>query len=242
MTRKTNKKAKTAKKAKSKSSRCVSTSKTRKKTKKTATRKKSARSSKSTKSRMIKGKKKRKTAKKTSRKRAKKVVDPRVAAAMKQYEEAVLLFNRRSFRKAMSLFEKVANGITGTLAERARVHIAMCEQRIQVENSLRFRTVDDHYNYAVSQINAGSLDDARIHLLKAAKRDSKADHVYYALATVAALSQETEDAIEYLERAIALRAENRFQARNDEDFESLQDDLSFQQLVFPERFPSAPGR
>lgn len=242
MARKTNKKATKATKAKSKSSRRASASKTRKRTKKSSPRKKSSRSSKSTKSRKVKGKTKRKTAKKASRKRARKLVDPRVAAAMKQYEEAVLFFNRGSFRKAMSLFEKVAHGITGTLAERARVHLAMCEQRIQVENSLRFRTVDDHYNFAVSQINAGSLEDARTHLVKAVKMDPQADHVLYALATVAALSQETEDAIEYLERAIALRAENRFQARNDEDFESLQDDLSFQQLVFPERFPSAPGR
>ncbi len=201
--------------------------------------KKSARSP----ARKTSAKKKATRKKKVSRRRTPKAKpDPRVAAMMKQYEKAVQHFNRRSFRKAMALFEKVAAGVSHGLAERARVHIAMCEQRIQAENSVRFRSVEDHYNYAVSQINAANFDEARAHLKKALKMDPKADHVFYALATVAALSGALENAMEYLDQAIALRAENRFQARNDEDFEALQDDLSFQQLVFPERFPSAPGR
>jgi tetratricopeptide (TPR) repeat protein len=206
--------------------------------KKKTAKKKSARSP----ARKSPAKKKAARKKKVSRKRIRKPkLDPRIAAAMKQYEEAVQHFNRRSFRKALSLFEKVAAGVSHGLTERARVHITMCEQRIQAENSVRFRSVEEHYNYAVSQINASNFDEARAHLKKALKMDPKADHVYYALATVAALSGALEDAMGHLEQAIALRAENRFQARNDEDFEALQDDLTFQQLVFPERFPSLPG-
>lgn len=174
--------------------------------------------------------------------RLKRMVDPAVAAAMKQYEEAVLLFNRQSYRRAMALFEKVAAGPSRGLAERARVHIAMCDHRMQSETHVRFRSVDDHYDYAVSQINLGNLAEAQVHLRKAVKAAPQADHVHYALATVAALSNEPDLAIEHLEQAIGLRAENRFQARNDEDFESLQSDLTFQQLVFPERFPTAQLR
>lgn len=158
---------------------------------------------------------------------------------MKQYDEAVRLFNRQSYRRAADLFKKVTGSVSRELAERARVHLAICEQRVRNDSQLRLRSADDHYNFSVAQINLGRLDEARTHLLKALKLTPKGDHIHYALAAVAALSNEQGEALNYLERAIELRPENRFQARHDDDLEILHGDLSFQQLVFPERFPTA---
>ena len=59
--------------------------------------------------------------------------------------------------------------------------------------------------------------------------------MYYALASVAALTGEAEDALEYLAQAIKLRPENRYHARNDADFKLLEDDPRFQELLYPER-------
>ncbi len=177
---------------------------------------------------------------KIRRKRVK--ADPAVARAMKQYAEAVAHFNRKAYRKAKDLFEKVQGGASPEMAERAGVHSAMCDQRLEKESQIRLRSVDEHYDFAVTRINTGDLDEARVHLEKAAKMDPGADYVFYALAAVAALSSQQDAALEYLESAIRLRSENRFQARNDEDFASLHGDLGFQQMVFPERFPTAGKR
>jgi tetratricopeptide (TPR) repeat protein len=190
---------------------------------------------------VAKGRKKLKKAKKAQKaKRLKKVVDPRVAQAMKQYEEAMRQFNKQSYRRAKAVFEKVVVGYSRELAERARVHLTMCEQRLQRAEPLRLRTADDHYHYAVSQINLGNYDEARTHLEKARKLAPKGDHVFYALASVAALLDEPEEALQHLDLAIKLRPENRYHARHDSDFAYLQDDPRFQELLYPNRL-ATPG-
>ena len=166
-----------------------------------------------------------------------KVVDPRVAQVMKVYEEAMRHFNHQSFRRAKEIFEKVLAGPSREMAERARVHQAICEQRLQRPAPVHLRGADDHYHYAISQINLARYDQARTHLEKARRLAPKADYVYYALASVAALSGETDDALKHLAQAIKLRPENRYHARNDADFKPLEDDARFQELIRPERAP-----
>jgi len=164
-----------------------------------------------------------------------KVVDPRIAQVMKVYEEAMRHFNHQNFRRAKEILEKVLTGPSRELAERARVHLVICEQRLQRAPAVHLRGADDHYHYAVSQINAGNYEEARAHLEKARKLAPKADHVYYALASVAALTGEPEEACQHLAQAIKLRPENRYHARNDADFKPLGDDVRFQELLYPER-------
>ncbi len=167
-------------------------------------------------------------------------MDPKLAQVMKAYEEAMRHFNHQNFRRAKDIFEKVLSGSSRELAERARVHLRICEQRLQQPERVRLRTADDHYHYAVSQINLANYEDARTHLQRAAKQAPKADYIHYALASVAALSGEFEDGLKHLAQAIKLRPENRYHARNDADFRSLEDDPRFQELLYPER-PAAEG-
>ncbi len=169
----------------------------------------------------------------------KKVVDPEVAKIMKVYEEAMRQFYKQSFRRAKNGFEKVLVGPSRELAERARVHISICEQRMLRPEPVRLRTADDHYNFAVSQINLGNYEAARAHLEKALRQAPKSEFVNYALASVSALTGEADDALRYLRRAIELRPENRYHARNDADFKLLEDDARFQELLYPERSPVA---
>lgn len=154
---------------------------------------------------------------------------------MRVYEEAMRLFNQQSYRRAREGFEKVVAGPSRELAERARVHLAICEQRLQRASPVHLRSADDHYHYAVSQINVRNYDQARLHLEKARKLAPKADYVYYALASVASLSGEAEEALDFLTQAIKLHPQNRYHARNDSDFKLLEDDARFQELVSPER-------
>jgi tetratricopeptide (TPR) repeat protein len=167
-------------------------------------------------------------------------VDPAVAQAFKLYDEAMRLFNQQSYRRARELFEKVVLGPSRELAERARVHIAICDKRAERQPHLQLRTADDYYHFAVSQINLGNYEEARGLLEKARKLAPKADYVFYALASVASLSGEADEALNFLAQAIKLRPENRYHARNDADFKLLEDDSRFLALVSPER-ASGPG-
>jgi len=171
--------------------------------------------------------------------RPRQPLDPLVAQVMKVYEEAIRHFNKQSYRRAKDLFEKVVAGPSRELAERARVHLAICEQRSQRAPSVHLRSADDHYHYAVSQINVANFEDALAHLEKARKLAPKADYIYYALASVSSLTGEFDDAISYLAQAIKLRPENRYHARNDVDFKPLEDDVRFQLLVHPDRPPES---
>ena len=84
-------------------------------------------------------------------------------------------------------------------------------------------------------MNLGRWDEAREHLLRARKLAPKADYVIYAMAALDCLTGEADSAMENLKQAIVLRPENRYHARNDEDFAFLQEDPRFTELLYPDR-------
>lgn len=168
-----------------------------------------------------------------------KVVDPRVARALKEYALAMKHFNRQKYRRARRILHGLVEGPSRELAERARVHLNICERRLQRPEAPKFKTGDDYYNYGVSLINLQRYAEARRVLEKARKLLPRADYVYYALASLAALAGESDEALGYLQRAFRLRPESRFHARNDPDLKGLETDPRFIELVYPERAVSA---
>jgi tetratricopeptide (TPR) repeat protein len=163
------------------------------------------------------------------------LVDPRVQAQLKVYDEALSLFHQQKFAKAKQELEKVLEGPSKELADRARMHINIAEQRMKPSLEQNPRTADEHYQRGVAMMNIGRWDDARESLLKARKAAPKADHIHYALAALDCLTGEADSAMANLKVAIQLRAENRFHARNDEDFAFLQEDPRFTELLYPEK-------
>src|SRR5258708_23747734 len=55
------------------------------------------------------------------------------------------------------------------------------------------------------------------------------------MAALDCLTGEADSALKNLKVAIDLRAENRYHARNDEDFAFLQEDPRFTELLYPEK-------
>lgn len=170
-----------------------------------------------------------------ARRAATEVVDPRVQQQLKQYEEAVRYFHQQKFHKAKQALEKVTVGPSKELADRAQVHLRICEQRISRPQIPVPRTPEEHYQSGVAMMNLGRWDEAREHLLRARKLAPKADYIHYAMAALDCLTGEAESAMENLKVAIELRPENRYHARNDEDFAFLQEDPRFTELLYPER-------
>jgi tetratricopeptide (TPR) repeat protein len=163
------------------------------------------------------------------------MVDPRVQAQMKIYDEALVLFHQQKFQKAKQGLEKVLDGPSKELADRARMHLKIAEQRMKPSHEQNPKTAEEHYQRGVTMMNLGRWDDARESLDKARKLAAKADHIVYALAALDCLTGEADAALGNLKIAIELNSANRYHARNDEDFAFLQEDPRFTELLYPEK-------
>jgi tetratricopeptide (TPR) repeat protein len=154
---------------------------------------------------------------------------------MKIYDEALVLFHQQRFQRAKQELEKVLDGPSKELADRARMHLKIAEQRMKPTQEQNPKTADEHYQRGVAMMNLGRWDDARESLDKARKLAAKADHIVYALAALDCLTGEADAALGNLKIAIELNSANRFHARNDEDFAFLQEDPRFTELLYPEK-------
>ena len=163
------------------------------------------------------------------------LVDPLVQAQLKTYEEAMSLFHQQKFQRAKAELEKVMAGPSKELADRARTHLRITEQRMKPSHDQNPKSSEEHYQRGVAMMNLGRWDEARESLEKSRKLAPKADHVHYALAALDCLTGEADSAMANLKIAIELRPANRYHARNDEDFAFLQEDPRFTELLYPEK-------
>jgi tetratricopeptide (TPR) repeat protein len=164
---------------------------------------------------------------------------PAKQAQLKAYEEALGFFQQQKFQRAKQSLERVLEGPSKELRDRALVHVRICDQRISRVPAPTAKSAEEHYTQGVALMNLGRWDEAREHLDRARKAAPKADHVVYAMAALDCLTGEADSAMENLKIAIQLRPENRYHARNDEDFSFLQEDPRFTELLYPEREGSA---
>jgi tetratricopeptide (TPR) repeat protein len=137
------------------------------------------------------------------------------------------------FEKAMRAFEDLIaeHPDEPEIQERAKVLLNACDKKIQEKGRTVLRSADDYYNIGVAELNRRELDAAIDHLQHALKLMPKGDHILYALATASALKGDRSQALDYLKQSIDYRGENRFLAARDADFESLQDDPEFRQII-----------
>jgi tetratricopeptide (TPR) repeat protein len=160
---------------------------------------------------------------------------PAKLAQLKAYEEGLKYFQQQKFSRAKQCLEKALEGPTKELQDRAQMHIRICDQRAARSPVPTVKTAEDHYTQGVALMNLGRWDEAREHLDRAHKAAPKADHIVYAMAALDCLTGEADSAMQNLRVAIQLRPENRYHARNDEDFAFLQEDPRFTELLYPER-------
>ena len=159
--------------------------------------------------------------------------DPRHIQAVQAYELGLRALQERKFEKAKGHLQKVLSGPNKSLVDRAKVHILTCDKHLETP-SLQFKTAEEHYDYAVSLINAGDYVTAREHLDKLLKQNPKAEYVLYGLAALHCLTGHVEESLKTLDEAIQVKPALRFQARNDGDFQNLAEDPRFTELLYPD--------
>lgn len=166
--------------------------------------------------------------------------DPKYTQAVQNYEAALKAMQEHKFDRAKGFLDKVLTGPSRELADRARTHLSICNQQLS-RTATSFKTLGEHYDYAVSLVNSGGYDEARSHMEKILKQNPKADFAFYGIALLDCLTNRPEDCVRNLSEAIRLNVANRFQARNDPDFKNMADDPRFTELLYPE-VPPEPGR
>ncbi len=157
-------------------------------------------------------------------------LDAEHQAAVKNFETAAKYFSQQNYAKAKELFEKLAASPYAELADRARVHLRACDQRLKSEAPAP-KSVEELFNLGVAEINRRNLEAAKQLLSKADKIEPNREEIRYALAAVYALEGNPDAALEHLKASIELRPANRYQARQDDDFESLRSDARFRALT-----------
>ena len=113
------------------------------------------------------------------------------------------------------------------------MYINTCQRQLEKHN-LAFSTPEEHYDYAVSQLNAGYFEEARDQFNSILDSHPKADYAFYGLALLDSIMGRTQDCLGNLAQAIELNPKNRLQARADNDFQSMVDDPRFTELLYPE--------
>jgi tetratricopeptide (TPR) repeat protein len=156
------------------------------------------------------------------------------ARQLSSFEAAMKLFHARKLQEARDLFQTASGGPERDVAQRARLHIAMCDRRLQ-KATVNLGSAEDHYNYGVALINSRNIGEARKHLERALEMAPGSDHIHYALALAQALSGDVLNAHENLKRAIELEPRNRIMARQDADFAPLANQPPFDALLYPEK-------
>ncbi|HTS62956.1 MAG TPA: tetratricopeptide repeat protein [Candidatus Acidoferrales bacterium] len=153
---------------------------------------------------------------------------------MTAFEQAMKLFHARKLKEARDLFQQAAAGPERDVAQRAKLHIAMCDRRLQ-HPTVSLGSAEDYYNYGIALINSRNLSEARAHLEKAVQISPNSDHMYYALSVAQALSGDLGGAQESLRRAIEIDPRNRITARQDTDLAPFVNQPPLSGLLFPER-------
>ena len=157
---------------------------------------------------------------------------PLSAGAIRAFEHAVKVFNRRQFEDAREMFEslkiKFPNDVE--IAARSQMYIQVCIQKVAQSKAIP-RNADELYDRGVFALNIGDFSQARQFFEKALRINPDAPHLLYSLAATHAQVGAISEALDYLRRTIQIQPRFRSQAYNDADFSELRENKQFLELL-----------
>jgi tetratricopeptide (TPR) repeat protein len=146
---------------------------------------------------------------------------------------AVQLLQQGKFEKALAGFEKLLPAAPIELLDRCKMYISTCQRQLE-NRKLTFLTPEEHYDYAISQLNTGYYEEAREQFEGILNGHPERRLRLLRPGLLDAITGRTQDCLSNLSRAIELNPRNRLQARADNDFQSMVDDPRFTELLYPE--------
>lgn len=154
------------------------------------------------------------------------------AVAVKAFEQAVKVFNKRQFDEARTLFEAILAKYPQEFEILARVNIYLnvCNQRT-ARSEGDPRNAEELYDRGVFALNTGDYALARIHFERALRARPDEPHIIYSLAATLLHLGEIDLSLEYLQSSIQLQPRLRGQVMNDPDFSELRENRQFLVLM-----------
>ena len=163
----------------------------------------------------------------------KKTTPTGTGPAFQHYQAAVHLLQQGKYEKALAAFQKLLPEAPAEIKERCQMYISTCQRQLE-RPSLAFATPEEHYDYAISQLNTGYYEEAREQFTSILAAHPGADYAFYGLALLDAMTGHAQECLRNLAQAIELNPKSRLQARVDNDFQSMADDPRFTELLYPE--------
>jgi tetratricopeptide (TPR) repeat protein len=156
-----------------------------------------------------------------------------------EYEKALSAYNlaMKSFHKGE--FEKTKESLGAfekdfpeerELLDRVNMYLQICENRINPPK-IALKTPEDYFQHGVYLMNQGQFVEALESLEKAHSKEPKDAKVLYAMADVSCLKDDLDTCLEYLKKAVELDPFLAVLARNEKDFEPLQEDPRFIEIT-----------
>lgn len=151
--------------------------------------------------------------------------------AVAMYERALETLQRRRLSTAAALFRRVVDEFPDEreLHERCHRYLEVCAR--ETTPAPTPKTLEERIYAATLALNAGAQDKALEHLEAAVAEEPDSDHVQYMLAVARAAAGETTTAVTHLHRAIELNPDNRFLARHEPSFETLNENAAFRKAL-----------
>lgn len=144
------------------------------------------------------------------------------------YERGVQALQRHDYDAAAGFFRTILDRYPEEreLLERARLYLRVCERETERQPAGP-KTPAERVYAATVALNSGDHSAALDHLQRALGEDPESDHAHYTMAVALGMRGRADEALEHLRRAIGLNPDNRGQAREDPDLDSIRNHQSF---------------
>lgn len=154
------------------------------------------------------------------------------SGALRAFEHAVRVFNRRHFEDAKIMFENLLTKYPSEaeIIARAQMYLQVCKQKLS-HTQITPRNADELYDRGVYALNLGDFSQAKNFFEKALRLKPDEPHLLYSLAAAHAQTGSMDQALDYLRRTIQLQPRYRTQALNDSDFSGLRENKQFLELL-----------
>jgi tetratricopeptide (TPR) repeat protein len=145
-------------------------------------------------------------------------------AAVARYESGMRALQEHRFGEAADAFRTVLLQYPDEkeLNDRARTYLSICDRHLS--QAPEPRTIEERLYAATLALNAGDRPTAMRHLREIVNQDPSHDGALYMLGVAHALADDRDQALSFLQQAIAHNPANRALALQDADLERLMQD------------------
>jgi len=152
------------------------------------------------------------------------------------FERGIKLLFESQFEKALKIFGALMedDDVSPTLSNRAKVYRNICQKK-STPPTYTPETYDDMLNMTVLHLNLRQLDKAEEYLLKAKEMNPEHEAVFYLEAVLECDRANYQQSLNALEKAIEMDPANLIRARNDSDFQAMQELPEFKEMLEQEK-------